>query len=211
MIDADEIRAVLLSIEGQTSQKEHKLSLLDLFRSGHTSKYLILCFAWTTACISYYALTLNSTQLSGNIIFNFALNGVIELPVPFFMLITLNWVGRRPLMVFGHLLLALSCLILAFVPKGRTSVILAFYLIGKAGAALAFAMCYLVTSECFPTNLRTQAVGVCSTISRLGCLLAPFLAPLAKIWQPLPLIVLGFPTLISGSYLIQLQNNTMKR
>jgi OCT family organic cation transporter-like MFS transporter 1 len=47
-------------------------------------------------------------------------------------------------------------------------------------------------------NLRTQAVGAFSTIARVGCLMAPFLAPLAKIWQPLPMVVLGLPALISA-------------
>ena len=72
-----------------------------------------------TACISYYALTLNSTQLSGDIVLNFTLNGVIELPIPFIMLFTLNHLGRRPMIFIGHILLGCSCLALAFVPKAK--------------------------------------------------------------------------------------------
>ena len=102
-------------------------------------------------------------------------------------------------MIFiSHILLGLSCLALAFVPKSNSSLTLAFYLLGKASSALAFTMVFLVTSELYPTNLRTQAVGSCSTISRVGCLLAPFIAPLAKLWQPLPLLVLGCPAILSG-------------
>ena len=59
-------------------------------------------------------------------------------------------------------------------------------------------MMFLITSEMYPTNLRSQAVGTCSTISRVSCILAPFLAALAKIWQPLPMLALGLPALISG-------------
>ena len=76
-------------------------------------------------------------------------------------------------------------------------------MLGKASSAVAFTMVFLVTSELYPTNLRTQAVGACATISRVGCLLAPFMSPLAKIWQPLPLLVLGCPAILSGNeYLI---------
>ena len=70
VVDKDEVRAILLqiAIETQTIEGEKNLNSLDLFRSGHAKKSIILCFAWMTACISYYALTLNSTQLSGHII-----------------------------------------------------------------------------------------------------------------------------------------------
>ena len=65
-------------------------------------------------------------------------------------------------------------------------------------------MVFLVTSELYPTNLRSQAVGTCSFISRIVCLLAPFIAPLARLWQPLPLLVLGVPAIISGCLNIKL-------
>ena len=94
------------------------LSPLDLFRAGHAAKSSILCFAWMTACISYYALTLNSTQLTGHIVINFALIGVTELPVPVILLLTLNQIGRRPMAVLGHLVLGMCGLALAFIPKG---------------------------------------------------------------------------------------------
>ena len=79
MVQKDEIQAILMQItlETQIDDEEKNLNPLDLFRSGHATKSIILCFAWMTTCISYYALTLNSTQLSGDIVLNFALNGVI--------------------------------------------------------------------------------------------------------------------------------------
>ena len=63
-------------------------------------------------------------------------------------------------------------------------------------------MMFLITSEMYPTNLRSQAVGTCSTISRVSCILAPFLAALAKIWRPLPMLALGLPALVSGIFKI---------
>ena len=79
MVQKDEIQAILMQItlETQSDDEEKNLNPLDLFRSGHATKSIILCFAWMTACISFYALTLNSTQLNGDIVLNFALLGVI--------------------------------------------------------------------------------------------------------------------------------------
>jgi putative MFS transporter len=59
-------------------------------------------------------------------------------------------------------------------------------------------MVWLYTNELFPTNLRAQAIGTCSMISRIFGLCASFVGALAKYWQPLPLLVLGIPTIVSG-------------
>ena len=112
--------------------------------------------------------------------------------------------GRRPLLFLGHFSLGLSCLCLAIIPRDRPYLTLGFWLLGKAASVVAFSMVFLVTSELYPTNLRSQAVGTCSFISRIVCLLAPFIAPLARLWQPLPLLVLGIPAIISGILNIKL-------
>ena len=61
-----------------------------------------------------------------------------------------------------------------------------------------------MTCELYPTNLRSQAVGSASTISRVFCACAPYLKPLAKIYQPLPMLVIGVPILISGALVLML-------
>ena len=63
---------------------------------------------------------------------------------------------------------------------------------------MIFQMVWLYTSELYPTNLRTQAIGTCSMIARVFGLAAPFIGSLAKIWQPLPLFALGVPICIAG-------------
>ena len=57
---------------------------------------------------------------------------------------------------------------------------------------------WLVTSELYPTNLRSQALGICSTVARVFGLVCPFVANLAVLWPPLPMVVLGVPTLLAG-------------
>ena len=74
-----------------------------------------------------------------------------------------------------------------------------------------FSLVYLITSELYPTNLRSQAVGSASTISRVFCLCAPFLGPLAKIWEPLPMMVIGVPIVISGALVLKLPETYNKK
>ena len=53
-------------------------------------------------------------------------------------------------------------------------------MIGKSGAAGAFATIYIYTSELFPTSARNTAVGVCSMVGRIAAMLAPELAVLVS-------------------------------
>ena len=61
-----------------------------------------------------------------------------------------------------------------------------------------FSMVYLITTELYPTNLRVQALGMSSAMARIFCACAPFLSPLAKIWHPLPMLIVGVPIILSG-------------
>ena len=70
---------------------------------------------------------------------------------------------------------------------------------------------YMFTSDLYPTNLRSQAVGTASSIARVFCALAPFLDPLAEYWQPLPMLVVGVPILISGWLVLMLPETQNKK
>lgn len=48
-----------------------------------------------------------------------------------------------------------------------------FIFIAKLGANGAFAMCYMVTSEIFPTRYRGLMFGICNMAARIGGILAP--------------------------------------
>ena len=62
-----------------------------------------------------------------------------------------------------------------------------------------------MTVELYPTNLRSQAVGFCSMIARIFGLVVPFVANLALIWKPLPMVVLGKDFLRFGQKFIPLE------
>ncbi|CAM1312764.1 Uncharacterised protein g6074 [Pycnogonum litorale] len=53
-------------------------------------------------------------------------------------------------------------------------------MIGKFCIASAFAMIYVYSAELFPTVLRNTGVGSCSTIARIGSILAPYVKELGK-------------------------------
>lgn len=64
-------------------------------------------------------------------------------------------------------------------------------MIGRLCASLGFAMVYLYTSELFPTPIRSTAVGVCSTVARIGGIVALLMESLGDIWKPMPMVIFG--------------------
>ena len=156
---------------------------------------------------------------------NFVVMSVVgDIPALFILMLTMKYFGRRFNLLYTQVVTGICCLILAFISKKvrwhfkneniliiifcpilqNTIGVLVFFLIGKCTSGACFTLVYIITAELYPTNLRSQAVGFCSSVSRIFALVSPFVTTLADFWNPLPMLVLGLPALISGSlsYLI---------
>ena len=80
-------------VEGQKSKKA---SFLDLFRTPHMcGKTLILYGNWFIISLTYYGLTLNSTDLGNDFHVNFMINGAFEFPAYALALVLVRYTGRR--------------------------------------------------------------------------------------------------------------------
>ena len=114
------MKSILEEIASESHKSEDHLKPWDMFRKGHAVKSLILCLGWITSCVSFYALTLNATDLSGHIVLNFTLSVSANFGTCLVILLTTNYFGRTKSLVASHTVLGLSCLALAFIPKGLT-------------------------------------------------------------------------------------------
>ena len=74
--------------------------------------------------------------------------------------------GRRKSILLGLFGLGSACLTMAWLPKDYEHAVLATYLVGKFCGSFSASICWLFTSELFPTNLRSQALGFCSMMAR---------------------------------------------
>eukprot|EP00094_Tigriopus_californicus_P007747 TCALIF_07462-PA protein Name:"Similar to Slc22a21 Solute carrier family 22 member 21 (Mus musculus)" AED:0.16 eAED:0.17 QI:0/0.33/0.25/1/0.33/0.5/4/24/412 len=209
----DEAERVFLSIAAAEicmPSQICNLNPLDMFRRHHLVKTLILIFCWSTVCVGFYALTLSATSLSGDIVLNFALMTLVESPLSIYVYFALDAIGRRWNTIISFALMGGSCIVLACVPKTQTVIVFIAYFSGKLGASLGFLMVYLITAELYPTNLRSQALGICSMVARVFGMSAEFVTALAVYWQPLPMLVLGVPGLIAAVLAAFLHETTGK-
>lgn len=174
-------------------QKFEKYTVIDILKNPALRiNTLILWYAWVVATGTYYGMTLVSSHLAGDRFVNFFLSGVIEVPSLLFEFYLFNKIGRKKTMILWYALAGLSLIIsttLLFSFAGNVTVkILAtvFTLIGKSASTGSFSTVFLYTPEIYPTNYRNSGLGIASSVSRIGGILAPFASNLALIalWIP---------------------------
>lgn len=208
----DEVHEVRHMIGNIAQENEGSVAglgfVFNMFKGQLLPRTLILMGLWITTVLSYYALTLNATSLAGNIFLNFILSFVADMPSCLFIYAFVDRLGRRYSITLAHSMLGAGCITMAFLPKSQSQTIMAMYLMGKFASSVSMNVLWLYTAELFPTNLRAQAVGLCSMVARIFGMTAPFIAKLGSIWPPLPMLVLGVPALVCGWLTILLPETT---
>ncbi|KAK6636773.1 hypothetical protein RUM43_010436 [Polyplax serrata] len=175
-------------------------AIKQLLRSkGLFFRSILLGYIWIANALVYYGLSVNSTSLGGNKYLNFALVCLIEIPGYTLSWWAMNKLGRRWSLSLSLLLCASTCLGAAFIPEEINTLVVTFFLLGKLGITSSFGIAYVYTAELYPTTLRSIGVGACSTMARLGAVIAPF-APLLATYnfQALPLIVFSAVSLFAS-------------
>ncbi|KAK4883425.1 hypothetical protein RN001_006744 [Aquatica leii] len=182
-----------------TETIETKYPITDLFKSWILVLRFINCsFCWITCVFVFYGLTVNSVALSDNSYLDFILTSLVEIPGYALTYILVDKVGRRIGISSSLILTSICCVVFVFIPPELYWLKLSTYLLGKFAATGAFSICYIITTEIFPTCLRHSLMASCSMFGRIGSSIAPQMPLLELFWKPLPLILFGVMSAISG-------------
>ncbi|XP_069178058.1 organic cation transporter protein-like isoform X2 [Procambarus clarkii] len=180
-----------------------KRTVLDLLKTPNMRKRSInMFFCWAVCTLVYYGLSSNSGNLGGNIFVNFIATMLIEIPSYVFTYLVLDRMGRKGTLSFVLLLGGVACFISGVIPEDISWLIVTLSLVGKFGIAAAFAIVYIYSAEIFPTEYRSVGIGACSMCARFGGIVAPFIASLAQTYRPLPLLIFGALSIVSGCLVI---------
>ncbi|XP_047025294.1 organic cation transporter-like protein [Helicoverpa zea] len=190
----------------QASLEKHQLkkgNILDLFRTPNLRKNIIaMAFNWLTCSYCFYGVSQYVGQLSGNAFINVAISASVTLLGTFVSIPLLKFIGRKSIVIIFHLICAFCLIILAVIPEGIGSVVLAS--IGVVSSFIVFVVVYLYCTELFPTVVRNAALGFSSMSARIGSMIAPFVIGMRDkaLWMPpvafaaLPLIAAGITFLL---------------
>ncbi|GMR60233.1 hypothetical protein PMAYCL1PPCAC_30428, partial [Pristionchus mayeri] len=161
--------------------------------SFQKNKKIICCILlvgglWICDSFDYFGLSFYSTKLGGNIYVNYAVLGLIEAPAYMVTHRLLNALPRRHVMSLSLGAAGVSFMILSLLKGGSVPSIIC-WTIGKLAISIVYLGVYVVGSEVFPTNVRNSALGICSVISRVGGVLAPYVVTLDRMNRLYPIFV----------------------
>ncbi|XP_064609449.1 organic anion transporter 3-like [Liolophura sinensis] len=160
-----------------TDKKERKSNLLDIFRHRKLRKTaFIMCFAWIVNAGTSFGLSLTAAKLSGDRFLNYFLIFVCDIPATIISYITMQRIGRRATCIASHFITG-STLLAAVVINtylGPSGWVTGLTVVGKFGITMSWGTLFQYTPELYPTNLRSVGLGIASSSSRIGGMLAPF-------------------------------------
>ena len=160
-------------------------------------RLFVISLNWVVITLCYYGLSMNSGNQ--DLFIGLGTMAGVELVAFLSTMFLMDACGRQSILSICQMLGGISCVCAGFTPTSYFWVRFALALVGKAGASACFAIVFVYTAEMFPTPIRNSAMGICSTVARLGALSAPAIADLDSVFAPLPFLIMGGGAVVVGS------------
>ncbi|XP_048240195.1 organic cation transporter protein-like [Haliotis rufescens] len=157
-------------------------------------RMMIICYNWFAVGMGFYGLSMNVTNLSGNIYINFLLFVIAEAVAYISCFFLMDRIGRKLLLCISLLLTGAACIfplipVLASDTPEKWAINL-LAIIGNMCASAAMCAVYTFTAELMPTTSRTFGMSMSSVCCRVGSILSPYIVGLASFTKSLLLQVL---------------------
>ncbi|KAF6036483.1 Orct [Bugula neritina] len=163
-------------------------STLDLFKTPNLRKLGVVCLLlWFMISLEYFGMSYNVGNLQGSIYVNNAILGAVEL-VANFLAIWVIKIGRRRAILLSFLIATLSMLAICFAQGSYWATII-LAMLGKFVVSPGFSFIYISTTELYPTQTRTLALGTGSGLARLAGAVAAFVPSTVPVWEIMPYII----------------------
>ncbi|XP_064652461.1 organic cation transporter protein-like isoform X2 [Lineus longissimus] len=190
----------MISDDNKKDKDKDTANILDLLRTPNIRRQTFcVVFIWLVNSLVYYGLSFSSGSFGDNIYLNIFLGGLVELPAYVVTMLLLDRFGRRVILISFMVAGGAACLgCMPLLPHKTSPVLLSIAMFGKFCISASFAIIYLWTAEIYPTVVRTVGVGSGSMAARFGGLLAPQVALLVKVWEPLPTLLFGILSIMAG-------------
>lgn len=189
----DKAMAVLIAVLGKEAQdfrvlpeKEtsSKVKLSQLFHSGYGARMVFVTLFWTCTVVPLFAVyafgpkIMVALGLTGDLS-NWGSSAITVLFATgcIAALFFVNRIGRRSLLIGSFFLSGISLLLLGLFPHKSlllTFVFFSAYALFTGGSQI---LQFVYPNELFPTEIRASAVGLASSLSRIGAAIGTYLVP----------------------------------
>uniref|UniRef100_A0A3B4ZCR2 Solute carrier family 22 member 5-like n=1 Tax=Stegastes partitus TaxID=144197 RepID=A0A3B4ZCR2_9TELE len=195
-----------------------------IFRAGECSELMVYyhfllfalnitisgVFIWMSVSMVFYGLSLNTSNLNGNIYLNCFLSAAIDL-VAYVATWFLVKRAPRPVLLFSTLMFCgIMLLVIKLVPEDMDVMSQVLALLGKMGVAGAYCFIYVFFTELIPTVVRNMGLGIASTAARLSAVICPYVIYMGVYSKVLPYLIFGTVSIMAAvvSVLLPDTNNS---
>ncbi|WP_336715232.1 MFS transporter [Arthrobacter sp. USHLN218] len=190
----DEAEAVIKKVYGDgysvddlaEPETTTKVPISALFHSGYGKRIFFVSVFWTCSIIPQFAIYAFAPQILGLMGLEDELASVGSIVITSMFVIgcllavlTIAPLGRRKLLIHSFLWSGLALLLLGFFPDSSvvlTLILFSSYAVFIGGAQV---LQYVYPNELFPTEIRGSAMGLCTSVSRIGAATGTYLVPLS--------------------------------
>ncbi|GMT35319.1 hypothetical protein PFISCL1PPCAC_26616, partial [Pristionchus fissidentatus] len=186
------------SVQTDSNQNMYML----IFRTPKILYHFVLSsFLMIVMNLTYWALSLFSTELSAHKMTGFFLSGIIEFPAAIFAVVLLKLMNRRPVSCLMFILTAVSLAIAVFLPpyldeSGKKYVTILCPLLAKMFNSIVWSVLPLAMSEMIPTVIRNSFSGGVCFLGDAGSVVAPYLEYLNRFGHSTASILIAVLTAI---------------
>lgn len=195
-IHESEINFTTFCLSGKSESNEKK-SACKLFQgSKHSRLTTIMGPSWLAAGLLFYALSLAADQLGGSMYENFILIMAVEIPGYIIVSICSRKLGNRLSVLVCSFMASLLCFLLIVSEQqdgeAKHAMNLVIAIAGKFFITGTTLVQFTWSSELYPTEIRSEALGFLVTAQTIGGACAPWVVEIMQVWHPLaPYIFLG--------------------
>ncbi|XP_068150923.1 carcinine transporter [Drosophila tropicalis] len=183
----------------KNKKKVANVGLMDLCRTPNMRlKTILITLSWFANETVYLGLSYYGPSLGTNQYVSFFLSAVVELPSYLCCWYFMDTWGRRWPLSLSMILGGVACVITVMLPDDAVDETLVLYLISKALLSASFLIIYPFAGELYPTQVRGIGIGASSYIGGLGLIVIPFVTYLGKENLKLPLVIMGFVSMLGG-------------
>jgi putative MFS transporter len=166
-------------------QTEH-VSIAAMVRSGYGQRMAFITLFWTCSIVPLFAVyafgpaILEALSLGGGLAHvGSAVITVLFLVGCLVAVFLVDHLGRRPLLIHSFLWSGLALLGLGLFPNASSGAIMALFAAYAVFIGGTQILQWVYPNELFPTEIRGSAVGLASSLSRIGAAVGTYLVPLA--------------------------------
>ncbi|XP_010792743.1 solute carrier family 22 member 21-like [Notothenia coriiceps] len=200
-----------LELMQNTGEERQTYTYLDLIRTPNMKNItilsvliclnflLLLCFCMTATAMVFYGLSLNTSNLNGNVYLTCFISAVIDIVVYVATWMLVNRVQRPTFICSAMMFCGIMLLVIKLVPEAMHVMFQVLALVGKAGVSSAYCIIFMIFTELIPTVVRNMGLGVASAAGRIGTIICPFVIYMGVYSKILPYIVFGTISIMAAA------------